>query len=58
MKKKTCNIISASGSSANPCSEVYAGSAPSSEYEVTRLKLYLKSKSSKWVVYFGLHSYG
>jgi hypothetical protein len=48
----------ASGSSSNPCSEVYAGTHGGSEYEVDRLKRYLNSKISKWVVYFGLHSYG
>ena len=47
-----------SGSSSNPCSEVYAGPHGGSEYEVDRLKRYLNSKISKWQIYFGLHSYG
>lgn len=45
------------GSSANPCSDTYAGSAPFSEVETKQLSDYLKTVP-RMAAYFAFHSYG
>ncbi len=47
-----------SGSSANPCSEVYSGQYAGSEPETKALTEYIMSKSKRWISYISLHSYG
>lgn len=46
------------GSSANPCSEVYAGSSPFSENCTRVMSQFLASIGDKLVAYIAFHSYG
>ncbi|KAJ8896843.1 hypothetical protein PR048_002189 [Dryococelus australis] len=46
------------GSSSDPCSEIYAGPKPFSEYETTYLANYLWRNKAKIKMYLALHSYG
>ncbi len=48
----------ASGSSSNPCSDIFAGVLPASEAETKAVTKYIIDKTPRWVAYFGLHSYG
>jgi hypothetical protein len=47
-----------SGSSANPCSDVYAGPNAGSELEIRALTKYIMAKSPRWVSHVSFHSYG
>ncbi|CAG7835743.1 unnamed protein product [Allacma fusca] len=47
------------GSSGDPCSETYRGSAPFSERETAAVRDYIESNSNvNWTVYVTFHSYG
>lgn len=50
-------ILIAGGSSSNPCSETYAGSAPFSEIETKSLSEFIKSIEDKYDAYISFHSY-
>ncbi|KAM0726995.1 Zinc carboxypeptidase A 1 [Formica fusca] len=45
------------GSSSNPCSETYAGSAPFSDIETKSMSEYIKSIKDKFDAYISFHSY-
>ncbi len=51
-------MFKASGSSSNPCSDIYAGALPASEAEIKAVTKYILDREPRWVAYFGLHSYG
>lgn len=45
------------GSSMDPCSETYAGSAPFSEVETRSMSEYIESINTKFFAYLSFHSY-
>lgn len=51
------SIFVAGGSSGNPCSDTYAGSAPFSDIETKSLSEYIKTISDKFYAYISFHSY-
>ena len=50
--------IKTGGSSTDPCSDIYAGKAASSENETKAIISAITAKQGSWIAFITLHSYG